>query len=988
MVDVPGYSAKFQIRLYRWKQRLEGEKRQRRGRGGNRWTQVRWTFSSGSIAGSGKVSLSGWPAPDAWKGQRGTIQVQVDTAKYVTYPIIIDAMGFDLDEKNEGTPNVVMSATVTGEPTYTGWTGTQPQATDPSKSNQEQYGGTTKVFDINGLQSSATRVIDVWANLTDTDAAELTYLSTWIGLALPPIDVPHNFKKRPVTFARDAIDGGTITESWGLTDTAEDVINPRTSLTVDPNKLQTVGSTAGINNTAPTLHTASGQTIVRRRTTQSEINDSNTLYVSEEGQRDTKDDVEMEETQARIDESGMESEGQDTTVFPFGNSPPSDAAAPDASLQAVAYLIQELNRDEKKKVTYFRVNNPKESWVYERTRALSDPSNIKNLTLLGAIFVTGSEPSAPGASGLVLKDKTLFKVTSPTTSNLSGVVWTYAETTSADDEIFPRTKYDTDPSDLRSEAVTGAIVTTGASLGSPSAPSVPPNLQLVHWVDAPLTNASASNQSIRLYFWGKDTTAQQWIQEHTKTGTDSLSINNEATRAAIDGVPSAPSGNFVLRITSSEPITHDHTGAVTLYGTRTPAQDLTIPGTLSYIDPNALKTEGKEMMLYGGATPPASPTVGAPAGTKIIGQRLMAHNNFVNTQQWDYGVLSTRDELVYPHQWDDIDASSIPTESKASRAGLNSEAMTAPTWTGAILVDTRTQQQTDTNTLTVKAYGMVTPQQEKEYSHSRAKATPFEYQYEVASRVSDSTSTELQYAQGQNSLAANRTLNTYDGAEAFRETPSTMMKILTFNGEDQKIHSASASDNLYPYWGAPAVGWPDSTPSAWGTTSAKVKVAAPGLVVGGPGGFTYGYVMQEEKRRNIQRFSVRRRFVTTSARKISDFNFYAQCGTVNSTVFMGYSSHAVKFEGALILYNGTNNDNHLVVADLQFSVDSMLWLNTSYLPEPGRHAVLSSGSLITNTGWYDPAIFSNGSGLLSGSVYQLDWPSASDFSSFGISALT
>jgi hypothetical protein len=34
-------------------------------------------------------------------------------------------------------------------------------------------------------------------------------------------------KIRSATLARDAVDGGTITISFGLTDTAEDVVNPQ-----------------------------------------------------------------------------------------------------------------------------------------------------------------------------------------------------------------------------------------------------------------------------------------------------------------------------------------------------------------------------------------------------------------------------------------------------------------------------------------------------------------------------------------------------------------------------------------------------------------------------------------------------------------------------------------------------------------------------------------------------------------------------------------
>src|SRR3712207_5529352 len=97
--DFPDFNAKFETRLFRWSSRQGGTTRPRRGRGGGVYRTVRWLMSAGTIAGSGKVRIDGWPAPDQFRGAVGTLTVIPFAGRSIVYPVIVTEIGFDFDEK-------------------------------------------------------------------------------------------------------------------------------------------------------------------------------------------------------------------------------------------------------------------------------------------------------------------------------------------------------------------------------------------------------------------------------------------------------------------------------------------------------------------------------------------------------------------------------------------------------------------------------------------------------------------------------------------------------------------------------------------------------------------------------------------------------------------------------------------------------------------------------------------------------------------------
>lgn len=641
------------------------------GRGDDIWGDPRLVGVGGTLlvrfmAQPGK----GFPMPADFTGATGAIILQLnkvgDTIVNETVQVQVTSHKMkrdDGDPKGDtvapATDNWVGTLTcrITAMPAEAGFSGSQDPGTAPTYDDKELYAGTSKTLDQKSIQDAATRAYLIWP-IADTDAAEMTKLQDLVATAVADDDpTGQGLKVRPAGLSRVNYAAVRVTIAWGWTDTQDDWVLPRIQVKDDPNKISSGGTVAGMDST-PDLPTISGQTLVSRGTTPTTLHDGKIGYTTEVGQRSTVDDIQMDESQENVDEAGLNSDGQKTVVFAAGDDPPDDAVPVDASLQAVGYTVQEINLDESKKATRFKVNKSDEQWIYDHVRSSTDPSNIKNLTILGAVFVRGSEPDVPDApDGLVFNHKELFELSSPNTSNKQGVLWFFSETTSADDVIFDHAKAVTDPQGINSSKIVGAIFTTGTS---PDDPSVPTGLKIVSYIDTPLTDADASNQSLRLYAYGKLDSLDEIKVPKQKTVVDANHINDEAVRT-------------------------------------------------------------KEWLSNG--TPPAAPTDAPGNNVKLITYTdleiypVIGSTPGLNLRVFLYGAKDSRDEVILPNDETTTDESTLVLESTAIRAYLDGDSVPS-TPSGLTLVSAKARPLTlslGTNrTLTVLIYGLSTAQQKKE----------------------------------------------------------------------------------------------------------------------------------------------------------------------------------------------------------------------------------------------------------------------------------
>jgi hypothetical protein len=619
---------------------------------GDVWRRVRQSTPGALLILTGETQYQGFPLPDQFKGATGSVVAKYHNSAQATFAIRVLSSTMGTPSKTgQDKWTVTYTCEVTAYPTLAGFGGTQATVSPtPSYDAAETHEGVAKLVDPDAIDDQDQVRYDL-DGLLDTNADEVTRVTALIAQQAA---TRSGMKVRAAAFNRTDAWGGVVVITLARTTSKEDIENAGTVLVVDPLKLQTGGTVTAVNNSAPTLPSVAGQTIVRRTTSQQEINDGATKYTSELGQRTTREDVTMPGTVAKIDVSGLGSEGQNTAVYDTTAGVPANAASPDSTLQAVATAIQQLNRDESQKVTYFAVNTPAEAWVYEKTRATSDATNLKNVTILGAIFTTGSQPAAPGSSGLVLKNTTAFTVTSPNTSNLGGVLWTYAETTEADDEIFPRSRTRTDANGIKSEKVSGEIVTTAAVLSAPAAPT---GLKFIDYTDIPLTDASASNKSLRLYSWGKLDSLDELKLPKQKTTVDANYIEDDAVRTkewltsgSAPSAPDDPPTNNVKLITYTDltitPIIGGTAGLmlrVFLYGPKDSRDEKVLPNTSDDIDPNFLDGRAVRAYLDGESDP------GTPSGMVFRNGRILPLTTSLGTNRTlyikEYATRTRKDDI-------------------------------------------------------------------------------------------------------------------------------------------------------------------------------------------------------------------------------------------------------------------------------------------------------------------------------------------------------
>lgn len=262
-----------QVRPYSYDVRLSGQAKRRQGRGTTSvWAEFRWLWSQGTGAGYGKAEPGGWFLPETFQPTAASLVIAVMLPRTgeqhkITLPILITAINFKREENKGDWPTVYFTYNLTGPPVMEGFDGEQPDFAAASKSDQQQWAGTTFDHDTGNLTSSAIVAVDLWGNMTNSDAANYTRLTDLIAAATIPFT---GMKLRHATFQQDSIDGATAFKYFGLTTSDEDVINEHESKVVDPQLLADRQTKAKWNGT-PDLPDDPG--LVLRETITREYND-------------------------------------------------------------------------------------------------------------------------------------------------------------------------------------------------------------------------------------------------------------------------------------------------------------------------------------------------------------------------------------------------------------------------------------------------------------------------------------------------------------------------------------------------------------------------------------------------------------------------------------------------------------------------------------------------------------------------------------------
>lgn len=679
ILDLPGLGSgvKIYVKIYRWTSRLGGQTKQRRGRGGGVFRTVRWIMSSGTIAATGKIQFgTGWPLPDAWKGQTGTITAQVATGKTISYPVLVTEHSLSFDEKSEDTHTVAVAMDLTGAPTFTGWTGTQPAATDPTKADQAQWQGSVKTVDPKGLQTGATRLIDIYGTLTDTDAAEQTKLLAVISAAAPPLVtggvIPHDLKLRSSSFERDALDGGTITEVWGLTNTEDDVEMPGTVYDVDSVHSDTAyifGKVAiRVVQTDSTISWPTTPTqpadLKRGSVGKVQLNDSRWALTYNFVRNTTEDQIEVDGTTTRSDPDDL-GETARITVVTNSSTPPSTPAAPVGLLVAsetrpltvangsyTGYWVHTFDYGPTTRKQAIEFDGDYDVDANSTTRGIS------NSEVIPRVNSSSTPPATPTPTD------TNLKLVRRVTRRIQGTTEAWRHTfifgRNTSEDVAEHTRRTIDPNDLGYTEVIPLLHTSPTS--SPGTPSQEGTASVL--VETEVQRVCVANSSFTgLWLWTFKFGTTTRLQEQEFQGVATLDpatiggLENSETVFDVTSSSTPPSvptpGNDLKHLsTRSRRIagTPERWLHIFEFGRNNSEDRLEISNTVTVIDPNDIDEGGTVGVVHTSATPPSTPS--APGGVLVKTRvRPLAVANGSFTGLWlhvfEFGPLTDLNKLEY-----------------------------------------------------------------------------------------------------------------------------------------------------------------------------------------------------------------------------------------------------------------------------------------------------------------------------------------------------
>jgi hypothetical protein len=671
LIDLPGVGAKFQAKLFGYKHGLSVGEKPRLGRGSTNWQGVRPLFSAGTFAGSGKVRLDGFPIPDSWKGQTGTITVQFHTGVTETIPICLTAVNISLDEKTEDQHDIAFTARVTADPTWAGWAGTQPSTTDPAPSDQEQYQGTSKTIDPLGLQSAATRTIDVWGNLADTDGAEQQRLANVIAAATLPFA---GMKLRKATFQRDSLDGGVVLIEFGLTTTAEDVVNPPTITTLDPNRIETQATAAAINATPATP--AGDAAFVLQTESTNELNDGNLLHTAQFGLLDSKEKDEFPNTFTGDDPYDLADTAQILRVHNSA-TPPADPPAPVGEL--VDRRTIQINRVRWHTIWTYANLNSKQKIEFPPAEIATDPSALGDSDVQCQVTDSSTPPATPTSRFTDGKLRMIRSTRVGGTPEKWRHIWEFGRRTTADDVTMPETVTTNEVSDIEDQAT---ITLINSSSTPPAAPTAPVG-QLIA-IRTEQIHGSDGGKWKHTFSYA-NTTALQRIQFPTDyQESDPSQLEDQDHQSQTTGsstVPTAPApriAGLVLRTATSVRIagTPEKWLHRWHFARRSSEEDITYPGSVKTDEVSDIADDATITLVNNSQAPPATPT--APLGQllEIRSERLTDAGKWKHT--FHFGNTTALQRIQFPTDVLETDPSALRDEDHQSAVTGSSTVPTTP----------------------------------------------------------------------------------------------------------------------------------------------------------------------------------------------------------------------------------------------------------------------------------------------------------------------
>ena len=374
---------------------------------------------NGTLLLRGKVRKDGFPEPESLRGAEGSVKLTFIEGHHCTVTVMFTSCTISQNEKSTDDWDVSLEGQIIGMSTWA-WTGSQTEEPEIVFERIVRGDPAFKQLDPNQLQEASTIIVDV-IGLEEGDVTDcLEIISHFTrdpsvpALADPnPIRIAH--KVRSVSMQREGKYSATITIQYGLTTTLEDVENPGTSITTDPEDLASQAAVTRVN-ADPTPPTAD---FIDRGTTVQELHDGATRKTTQYGLLSTDDDITYPGTPTRKDPDAIESTAQVTQTAAHPETgpvePPDD---PDAPADAPVLMWREGVRINRKRWrwswgysntgTQGRIAYPRE--VIEREGQLFTPADTTSIFTSKSDAPANEDIPVSRIEGLVLRRQLAVRV--------------------------------------------------------------------------------------------------------------------------------------------------------------------------------------------------------------------------------------------------------------------------------------------------------------------------------------------------------------------------------------------------------------------------------------------------------------------------------------------------------------------------------------------------------------------------------------------------
>lgn len=710
LVDLTG-TPKFTVRVYSLKKSLAVSEVPLDGRGTGRWSKSRAFRPGGTLALRGEVLVKGFPLPDDFRGQEGTVVLQVHKTRTVTVSIRVVAADFSTVEGEQDLWDVGLVCTILANPTFAGFDGTQATATDPAPEDTELFAGLTKTYDPNNLVTSATRQWYTWP-LASTDASERQKLADLVATA-----TVQSFSAAKVKFARlepgRHYDAGVITVQLSLTDTVEDVVNPITQTTRDENLLTSNATSAAVNGAPP----LPGDEFVEREGTVRELHDNALLSTKNYGLLDTKESVEFPQSPRQQDPRAELVQEERVCMVTASGTPPTTPTPTTTTLVLRAVERVRINRYRWQHTFVFAPRDSKQDITFPGSPRGDDPSDLNDAEQVTTVTDTAT-PSVPTPVNTALKHRRTTSV-QLTDSGKWQHVYEFARRNTEDDVEMDGSSVADDPADLTEQTE----VTTVSASGTPPASAAPAGLVARRVTTRQLHDTRWAHT----WLYARRNTEDDIEMDLSSIEDDPSNLTDETRITEVQPLvtplaPSTPVG-LKLRRTTTKQLHASKWQHTFHYALRTTEDDIEFDLSPIDDDPSDLQDETTITEVQGSVTPSAP---GTPSGLKLRKTTTLKLTDTKWRHSFHYARRTTEDDAEMgassttddPSDLADVQVIGV-VHSNVSPAGV-----LPATPSGLKLRDTETKQLHDSRWLHVFTFARTNREDDVEMPSSRTDDDP------------------------------------------------------------------------------------------------------------------------------------------------------------------------------------------------------------------------------------------------------------------------